>query len=182
MSGTDIKSLSAFVWSIAETLRGDFKQSEYGKVILPFIVLRRLDCILEGTKSAVLDLYDSLPEDIDDEARDTILFGAAGQNIQVYNLSRFTFESLKGQDAKDIHSNLMDYVTKFSPNVRDIFLEKFLFTDQLKRLNDAGLLFTVFEQFTQIDLHPEAISNLEMGVPLRGTYPTLLGDLERDSR
>lgn len=163
MSGTDIKSLSAFVWSIAETLRGDFKQSEYGKVILPFIVLRRLDCILEGTKSAVLDLYDSLPEDIDDEARDTILFGAAGQNIQVYNLSRFTFESLKGQDAKDIHSNLMDYVTKFSPNVRDIFLEKFLFTDQLKRLNDAGLLFTVFEQFAQIDLHPEAISNLEMG-------------------
>lgn len=163
MSETDIKSLSAFVWSIAETLRGDFKQSEYGKVILPFIVLRRLDCILEETKSVVLDLADSLPEDIDDEARDTILFGTAGQNIQVYNLSRFTFESLKGQDAKDIHSNLLDYVTKFSPNVRDIFLEKFLFTDQLKRLNDAGLLFTVFEQFTQIDLHPEAISNLEMG-------------------
>ena len=163
MSGTDIKSLSAFVWSIAETLRGDFKQSEYGKVILPFVVLRRLDCILEGTKDAVLDLYDSLPDDIDDETRDMMLFGVAGQNIQVYNHSRFTFESLKGQDAKDIHSNLMDYVTKFSPNVRDIFLEKFLFTDQLKRLNDAGLLFTVFEQFTQIDLHPGAISNLEMG-------------------
>ncbi|MFV1601739.1 MULTISPECIES: type I restriction-modification system subunit M [unclassified Phaeobacter] len=163
MSGTDIKSLSAFVWSIAETLRGDFKQSEYGKVILPFVVLRRLDCILDGTKSAVLDLADSLPEDIDDEARDTILIGAAGQNVQVYNLSRFTFESLKGQDAKDIHSNLLDYVTKFSPNVRDIFLEKFLFTDQLKRLNDAGLLFAVFEQFSHIDLHPEAISNLEMG-------------------
>ncbi|WPY95634.1 class I SAM-dependent DNA methyltransferase [Limimaricola variabilis] len=163
MSGTDIKPLSAFVWSIAETLRGDFKQSEYGKVILPFVVLRRLDCILEGTKSAVLDMADSLPKDIDDKARDTILFGAAGQNMQLYNLSRFTFESLKGQDAKDVHSNLLDYVTKFSPNVRDIFLEKFLFTDQLKRLNDAGLLFTVFEQFTHIDLHPEAISNLEMG-------------------
>lgn len=163
MSGTDIKSLSAFVWSIAETLRGDFRPSEYGKVILPFVVLRRLDCILEGTKDAVRDLYNSLPDDIDDETRDMMLFGVAGENIQVYNRSRFTFESLKGQDAKDIHRNLMDYVTKFSPNVRDIFLEKFLFTDQLKRLNDAGLLFTVFEQFTQIDLHPEAISNLEMG-------------------
>ena len=163
MSSSDIKSLSSFVWSIAETLRGDFKQSEYGKVVLPFVVLRRLDCILEGTKDAVLDMSASLPDDMDEEARDTILFGAVGQNVQVYNLSRFTFASLRGQDAKDIHKNLLDYVTKFSPNVRDIFLEKFLFTDQLKRLNDAGLLFTVFEQFSQIDLHPETISNLEMG-------------------
>jgi type I restriction enzyme M protein len=163
MSNSDIKSLSSFVWSIAETLRGDFKQSEYGKVVLPFVVLRRLDCILEGTKDAVLDMSASLPDDMDEEARDTILFGAVGQNVQVYNLSRFTFASLRGQDAKDIHKNLLDYVTKFSPNVRDIFLEKFLFTDQLKRLNDAGLLFTVFDQFSQIDLHPDAISNLEMG-------------------
>ena len=163
MSSTDIKHLGSFVWSIAETLRGDFKQSEYGKVVLPFVVLRRLDCILEETKSAVLDMASGLPDDMDDEARDTILYGTVGKGIQVYNLSRFTFASLRGQDAKDIHKNLLDYVTKFSPNVRDIFLEKFLFTDQLKRLNDAGLLYTVFEQFTQIDLHPEAISNLEMG-------------------
>jgi type I restriction enzyme M protein len=159
----DIKHLGSFVWSIAETLRGDFRQSEYGKVILPFVVLRRLDCILEETKSAVLKMASDLPDDMDDEARDTILYGTVGKGIQVYNLSRFTFASLRGQDAKDIHKNLLDYVTKFSPNVRDIFLEKFLFTDQLKRLNDAGLLYTVFEQFTQIDLHPEAISNLEMG-------------------
>ncbi|NRP49114.1 Type I restriction enzyme EcoKI M protein [Aliiroseovarius sp. xm-v-201] len=163
MSSTDIKHLGSFVWSIAETLRGDFKQSEYGKVILPFVVLRRLDCILEETKPTVLDMASGLPDDMDDEARDTILYGTAGKGIQVYNLSRFTFASLRGQDAKDIHKNLLDYVTKFSPNVRDIFLEKFLFTDQLKRLNDAGLLYTVFEQLTQIDLHPDAISNLEMG-------------------
>ena len=160
---SDIKNLGSFVWSIAETLRGDFKQSEYGKVILPFVVLRRLDCLLEESKSAVLDMVSGLPDDMDDDARDTILYGTVGKGIQVYNLSRFTFESVRGQNAKDIHKNLLDYVTKFSPNVRDIFLEKFLFTDQLKRLNDAGLLFTIFEQFTQIDLHPEAISNLEMG-------------------
>jgi len=160
---SDIKSLSAFVWSIAETLRGDFKQSEYGKVILPFVVLRRLDCILEATKPAVLDLAKTLPEDMDDEARDTLLSGAVGQDIKIYNLSRFTFATLKGQDPKDIHKNLVDYITKFSPNVRDVFLDKFLFTDQLKRLNDAGLLFRVFDQFSQIDLHPETISNLEMG-------------------
>ncbi|MFZ1725545.1 MAG: class I SAM-dependent DNA methyltransferase [Albidovulum sp.] len=163
MSNTDIKSLGSFVWSIAELLRGDFKQSEYGKVILPFVVLRRLDCILEATKPAVLEMAASLPEEMDDEARDTLLSGCVGQNIRIYNLSRFTFASLKGQDAKDIHKNLIDYITKFSSNVRDIFLDKFLFTDQLKRLNDAGLLYQVFDKFSQIDLHPDAISNLEMG-------------------
>lgn len=163
MSNADIKSLGSFVWSIAELLRGDFKQSEYGKVILPFIVLRRLDCILEETKPAVLDTAATLPEDMDDEARDTLLSGVIGQDIQLYNLSRFTFASLKGQDAKDIHKNLIDYITKFSGNVRDVFLDKFLFTDQLKRLNDAGLLYQVFDKFTQIDLHPNEVSNLEMG-------------------
>ncbi|MEO0818245.1 MAG: class I SAM-dependent DNA methyltransferase [Pseudomonadota bacterium] len=160
---TDIKSLGSFVWSIAELLRGDFKQSEYGKVILPFVVLRRLDCILEETKPAILDMAGNLPDDMYDEARDTLLSGVVGQDIRLYNLSRFTFASLKGQDAKDIHKNLIDYITKFSGNVRDIFLDKFLFTDQLKRLNDAGLLYQVFDKFTQIDLHPDAISNLEMG-------------------
>ena len=118
---------------------------------------------MEATKPAVLDMAASLPDDMDDEARDTLLSGVVGQNIKLYNLSRFTFASLKGQNAKDIHKNLVDYITKFSSNVRDVFLDKFLFTDQLKRLNDAGLLFRVFDQFTQIDLHPEAISNLEMG-------------------
>ncbi|WP_458792293.1 type I restriction-modification system subunit M [Yoonia sp. MH D7] len=160
---TDIKSLGSFVWSIAELLRGDFKQSEYGKVILPFVVLRRLDCILEGSKQAVIDMEASLPDDMDDDARDTLLSGAVGQDIRIYNLSRFTFASLKGQEAKDIHKNLLDYITKFSGNVRDIFLDKFLFTDQLKRLNDAGLLYQVFDKFSQIDLHPDIISNLEMG-------------------
>ena len=163
MRDGEIKSQSTFIWSIAETLRGDFKQSEYGKFILPFVVLRRLDCILAGTKSQVLELAASLPEDMDDEARDRILFETAGQNFQVYNQSKFTFISLRGQDAKDIHRNLLDYVTKFSANVRDLFLDKFLFTDQLKRLNDAELLYQVFEQFTQVDLHPDKVSNLEMG-------------------
>ena len=161
---TDIKSLGSFVWSIAELLRGDFKQSEYGKVILPFVVLRRLDCILEETKPAVLATAANLPDEMDEEARDTLLSGVVGQDIRIYNLSRFTFASLKGQDAKDIHKNLIDYITRFSGNVRDIFLDKFLFTDQLKRLNDAGLLYQVFDRFTQIDLHPNAISTSRWGI------------------
>ncbi len=96
---TDIKTLGSFVWSIAETLRGDFKQSEYGKVILPFVVLRRLASILAGSKEAVLKLAATLPEDMDDTARDTILFGTVGKGISVYNLPRFTFAMLRGQNA-----------------------------------------------------------------------------------
>jgi len=160
---SDIKSLSGFVWSIAEILRGDFKQSEYGKIILPFVVLRRLDCILQDSKQAVLDAEKSLPKSADDATRDMILFGAVGGNVKVYNLSRFTFDSLKGQDPGQLHQNLIDYITKFSPNVRDIFLDKFLFTDQLKRLKDGGILWNVFECFCEIDLHPDSISNIEMG-------------------
>ena len=160
---SDIKNLSGFVWSIAEILRGDFKQSEYGKVILPFVVLRRLDCILQDSKQAVLDAENSLPESADDATRDMILFGAVGGNVKVYNLSRFTFDSLKGQDPGQLHQNLIDYITKFSPNVRDIFLDKFRFTDQLKRLKDGGILWNVFERFCEVDLHPDTISNLEMG-------------------
>ncbi|MCB1555873.1 MAG: type I restriction-modification system subunit M N-terminal domain-containing protein, partial [Alphaproteobacteria bacterium] len=121
---SDIKNLSGFVWSIAEILRGDFRQSEYGKVILPFVVLRRLDCLLHDSKAAVLEAEKSLSPEADEATRDMILFGAVGGNVKVYNLSRFTFESLKGQDPGQLHQNLIDYITKFSPNVRDIFLDK----------------------------------------------------------
>ena len=158
-----IQGLGGFVWSIAEILRGDFKQSEYGKVILPFVVMRRLDCILEASKDAVLAAAETLPDGVDDATRDMILFGAIGGNVKVYNLSRFTFDRLRGQDARQLHDNLVDYITKFSGNVRDIFLDKFLFTDQLKRLKDGGILWNVFERFCEIDLHPDSISNLEMG-------------------
>ena len=83
------QNLGSFVWSIAEILRGDFRQSEYGKVILPFVVMRRLDCILEGSKGAVLAAKKKLPEGVDDATRDMILFGAVGGKVNVYNLSRF---------------------------------------------------------------------------------------------
>lgn len=163
MQREDIRSLSGFVWSIAEILRGDFKQSEYGKVILPFVVLRRLDCILEASKTQVLNMVKTLPDGVDDATRDMILFGAAGSSVKVYNLSRFTFATLKGQDPNQLHQNLVDYITKFSGNVRDIFLDKFLFTDQLKRLKDGGILWNVFQRVTEIDLHPDHVTNIEMG-------------------
>ncbi len=162
-TSTRVQNLGSFVWSIAEILRGDFKQSEYGKVILPFVVMRRLDCILEASKPAVLAAEKGLPDGIDDETRDMILFGAAGHNVRVYDTSRFTFTSLKGQDPGQLHDNLIDYITRFSPNVRDIFLDKFRFTEALKRLKDGGILWQVFERFCAIDLHPNQVSNIEMG-------------------
>lgn len=158
-----VQSLSAFAWSIADILRGDFKQSEYGKVILPFVVLRRLDCLLGASKKAVLEAAATLPDGVDEATRDMILFGAVGGNVKVYNLSRFTFESLRGQEPEQLHANLVDYITSFSANVRDIFLDKFLFTDQLKRLKEGGILWNVFERFCEIDLHPDSVSNIEMG-------------------
>ncbi|WP_203290774.1 type I restriction-modification system subunit M [Maricaulis parjimensis] len=160
---TNVQGLANFAWSIAELLRGDFKQSEYGKVVLPFVVMRRLDAILEPTKEAVLSAAANLPEDIDDETRRMILLGAVGSDIKVFNTSRFTFATLKQQDPGQLHANLIDYIRGFPADVQDVFLEKFLITDQLKRLNDAGLLWKVFERFTEIDLHPSKVPNLEMG-------------------
>ncbi|WP_256888116.1 type I restriction-modification system subunit M [Acidomonas methanolica] len=157
------KALSNFVWQIAETLRGDFKQSEYGKVILPFVVLRRLDCILEPTKDALLNAYASLPPGIDEQTRDMMLYGAIGDGIRVYNTSTLTFARIRAQNPTDVHKNLIAYITAFSDSVRDVFLDKFLFTDQLKRLTDATILWKVFEQFASLDLRPEAVSTLAMG-------------------
>lgn len=157
------KALSNFVWQIAETLRGDFKQSEYGKVILPFVVLRRLDCILEPTKDVVLKAHAGLPSGIDEQTRDMMLYGAVGGGIRVYNTSPLTFANIKAQNPADVHKNLIAYITAFSDSVRDVFLDKFLFTDQLKRLADATILWKVFEQFASLDLRPKAVSTLAMG-------------------
>ena len=158
----NIPPISGFVWSVAEILRGDFKQSEYGRNVLPFVVLRRLDCLLEDTKDAVLEVAATLG-DIDDDTRNVILGEAAGHGLALYNTSKFTFASLRGQEPGQIHENLIAYLTAFSPAVRDIFLDKFQFPEQLKRLKVAGLLWQVFDRFCQIDLHPNTVSNREMG-------------------
>lgn len=92
-----------------------------------------------------------------------MLFGAVGGGLKVYNYNKMTFAKIRNQDPGDVHKNLLDYVTSFNTSVRDIFLEKFLFTDQLKRLKDGGILWQVFDRFCQIDLHPDTVSNIEMG-------------------
>ena len=152
------QSLSAFIWSVADLLRGDYKQSDYGKVILPFTVLRRLDCVLEPTKAAVLsELTDKEAQGINPEP---FLLRKSKQSF--YNQSPLDLPKLLG-DPDNIAHNLFTYVQGFSPAVRDVF-ERFEFQAQVERLAKAGLLYQVTEKFTQIDLHPEVVSNMQMGL------------------
>jgi type I restriction enzyme M protein len=151
-------NLSSFIWSVADLLRGDYKQSEYGKVILPFTVLRRLDCVLEKTKAAVL------AEDAKRKQTkvnpEPFLLKKSGQLF--FNNSPLDMKKLMG-DQDHIKENLYAYIQAFSPAVRDIF-EAFEFHTQIDRLAKAGLLYLVTEKFANIDLHPEVVSNAQMGV------------------
>ncbi len=152
------QALASFIWSVADLLRGDYKQSEYGRVILPFTVLRRLDCVLEPTKAAVLTEL---------EAKTTLglnpepfLLRAAKQGF--YNTDSLDLSKLMG-DQDNIRANLLRYVEGFSPAVRDIF-EQFEFHAQIDRLAKTGLLYQVTERFARIDLHPNKVDNAAMGL------------------
>ena len=152
------QTLSAFIWSVADLLRGDYKQSDYGKVILPFTVLRRLDCVLAESKSAVLaELAAKEKQGVNPEP---FLLRKSGQSF--YNTSPLDLKTLLG-DADHIAQNLYSYVQAFSPAVRDVF-ERFEFHIQVERLAKAGLLYQVTEKFAQIDLHPDRVSNMQMGL------------------
>lgn len=141
----------SFIWSVADLLRGDYKQSEYGRVILPFIVLRRLDQVLAPTRQAVWQAAEKFPADKTPEAlRDRMLLKAAKQGF--YNVSKLDFARLLA-DPNNIAANLVGYIHGFSQNVRDI-MEKFRFEVQVTRLDNANLLFLVARKFIEIDLHP----------------------------
>ncbi len=151
-------SLSSFLWSVADLLRGDYKQSEYGKVILPFTVLRRLDCVLAPTKQAVL-AEKAVREKAGLNAEPFLLRKAG---LLFFNTSPLDLKKLVG-DQDHIGENLRAYVQGFSAPVRDIF-ERFDFHAQIDRLAKAGLLYLVTEKFAQADLHPDTVSNAQMGL------------------
>ena len=152
------QALSSFIWSVADLLRGDYKQSEYGRVILPFTVLRRLDCVLEATKPAVLAEFDAKTKaGLNPEP---FLLRKAGQSF--YNTSPLDLVKLLG-DQDHIRQNLYAYVQAFSPAARDIF-ERFDFYTQVERLAKANLLYLVTEKFANIDLHPNVVDNASMGL------------------
>ncbi|HEX7005396.1 MAG TPA: class I SAM-dependent DNA methyltransferase [Trueperaceae bacterium] len=153
---THANNLSGFIWGVADLLRGPFKQSEYGRVILPFTVLRRLECVLEPTREAVLEALKELEGSGVD--LDLIVPGVAGAPF--YNTSRYTLGTL---GATSTRANLEDYVSKFSGNARAIF-EHFAFDKWLEKLEATDLLYAVAQKFANIDLHPDRLSNYEMGL------------------
>lgn len=155
---TAFSEITSFIWSVADLLRGDYKQADYGKVILPFTVLRRLDCVLANTREAVWKKHESLkssgikePEEILNRA----------SKVGFHNVSRFDFEKLKG-DPNHLAHNLTAYIRGFSSNARDI-LDRFKFSEQIAKLEESNLLYQVLSKFAEVDLHPETVPNHVMG-------------------
>ncbi|MDF4634942.1 class I SAM-dependent DNA methyltransferase [Vibrio parahaemolyticus] len=157
MTNNNFSSTAAFLWSVADLLRGDFKQSQYGRIILPFTLLRRLECVLEATKPEVLAKYETVKA-MPIEAQDKLLTHAA--KLSFYNTSKIDLNRL-GETG--VASNLESYIQSFSPNAREIF-EHFDFFNTIDKLEEADLLYKVAKRFATTDLHPNTISNYGMGL------------------
>ena len=148
--------LSNFIWNVADLLRGDFKQSEYGRIILPFTVLRRLECVLEPTREQVWAQHEAMK----DSGIDLDLVLPSAANASFYNTSHFSLATLGSTSTR---ANLEEYIAKFSSNARQIF-EHFAFDSWLVKLEAANLLYLVAQKFAEIDLHPNVVSNRGMGI------------------
>ncbi|MFH8757955.1 type I restriction-modification system subunit M [Streptomyces atroolivaceus] len=157
MNSSKHTELANHAWSVADLLRGDYKQSDYGKVILPFLVLRRLECVLEPTREKVAETAARFEgQEID---TDHFLRRASGHSF--YNTSSLTLRKIAG-DASNAAANLQVYVGGFSPNAREV-MEKYEFAQQIRKLDSANLLYQVIGKFTDLDLRPEVVPNHNMG-------------------
>lgn len=156
----NFNEITSFLWGTADLLRNTYKQHEYGAIILPFTVMRRVDIVLIPTKEKVLEVDSNTPKD--SKFRESKLMKAAG-NIGFYNTSKFTMESLR-DEPDDIKDNLVNYVTGFSADMLDVF-DKFGIYDVIKKLDENDLLFNIVDRFCepQADLGPESVSNAQMG-------------------
>ncbi len=151
-------NIESFIWNICDdVLRGLFKRHEYGDVILPFVVLRRLDCVQEEHKDKVVELYDELKDKFDDPS-DII---HTKLNINFSNHSRYDLKRLVNEPSK-LNENLYEYMASFSPNVQDI-VQNFGLTKHIEKLEKNNLLFMLIEKFTEVDLHPSKVDNHLMG-------------------
>jgi type I restriction enzyme M protein len=157
---SDVEGFSdkiGFIWSVADLLRGDVKSHEYGQFVLPFVLLRRLDCVLEPTKQQVIDRAAALEGKVGNV--DPILERVSGAPF--YNTSPLTFATLLN-DNKNVKQNLLTYLAGFSTGASDV-LEKYRFTERIETLDKAGLLYQFVARFADIDLHPDVVPNHAMG-------------------
>ncbi len=162
-NGTKTQNLAAFIWSVADLLRGDFRPAQYGRVMLPFTVLRRIDCVLEATKPAVLKLAGAV-KDVEDPNPGDMLRLQKASGFKFYNMSRFNLSDLPNESG-NLSANLENYLGGFSKNIRDIF-ERYEFNRQIASLHEKDLLLKVLQSFlsTKLDLHPNVVSNADMGM------------------
>jgi type I restriction enzyme M protein len=154
----NFSELANFLWSVADHLRGDYKQADYGKVILPFTLLRRLECVLEGTKKEVLDEHAKRK----DSGVSLDVFLKRKSKQAFYNTSVFDLPGLLA-DPNHVGQNLIGYISEFSADARDVF-ERFKFIDQVVALDDKDLLFKLVQMFSNVDLHPDTVPNETMGL------------------
>lgn len=153
-------NLAAYIWSLADLLRGDFKQSQYGRIILPFTLLRRLECVLEATKAKLLAENEKVKKmNLPEEAKEKLLLRATG-GLSFFNTSKMDLSTL-GESG--IKANLESYIQGFSKDAREIF-DHFKFVEFIGLLNDANLLYKIVQKVRQTDLSPKAISNHDMGL------------------
>jgi hypothetical protein len=172
----NVRNHAAFIWSVADLLRGDYKQSEYGRVILPMVVLRRLDCVLEPTKEKVLKRLEQLTGRLTNVEK--VLCQAAGQ--QFYNVSPLSMTRLL-DDPNHIADNLRSYVLAFSPGATDV-LQKFDLLTQIDRLDRADLLLSGCLAVLRHRSAPRQCLQSGDGLPLRGAGPSILRAFQRDGR
>ncbi|MGN6606011.1 MAG: type I restriction-modification system subunit M [Jatrophihabitans sp.] len=153
---TSAGNLANFVWTVADQLRGVYRPAQYGSVILPMTILRRLDCVLEPTKHQVLAEAAKVSN-----ADQLDLIVRKKLKLNFYNTSVWDFGKLLS-DPTGLKANLIDYTTSFSPNVADVF-ERFRFDNELATLDEKDRLYQVVQRFAEIDLRPQAVSNADMG-------------------
>lgn len=156
-NASNFSHIASVLWSVADLLRGDFKQSQYGRIILPFTLLRRLECVLEKNKHIVLQKYEKI-KNLPYEAQDKLLTYEAKHNF--YNISKMDLNKL---GETDIARNLDHYIQSFSSNVREIF-EQFDMFNMIDKLGEADLLYQVIKRFAVEDLHPDKVDNYTMGL------------------
>lgn len=153
------KNQASLIWNIADILRGGWKQYEYQNVILPLVVLKRIDSVLADNKQKVIQTSNQMADRVSDSGLDTFLRNAAGR--QFYNTSPYDFEKLL-EDSDNVYTNFQAYLDGFSPNIRDI-VSKFGFDDQLKKLKSNKILYLILKELDKVNLNPDTISNHDMG-------------------
>ncbi|MGB3862661.1 MAG: type I restriction-modification system subunit M N-terminal domain-containing protein, partial [Candidatus Aminicenantaceae bacterium] len=157
----NFRSKADFIWQVADDiLRGAFKQHEFGDVILPFVTLRRLDCVLEDRKDGVIETYNKFKDALQEDQMNPVLLKATN-GLKFYNTSNYDLQRLS-QDAGNIELNFNNYINGFSKNVYEI-IENFQLEKIKAKLVKNNLLFMLVDKFTEVDLHPDKVSNHEMG-------------------